>query len=159
VLRDDDRTLIWGWAQERRPQAEIDDAGWAGTLTFCRELRLVDDRLVSEPVPELDALRCQALDVEPGVPFTATAFDIELGAGAGVASLSLLDDAGEHQVVAFEVAASPLTQPRILVDGSIIEAFDGTGIAFTTRAYPTTTSTWRLLLERGADLRAWKLVA
>jgi len=48
-------------------------------------------------------------------------------------------------------------KPRILVDGSMIEIFDGTTTAYTTRAYPTTTSRWLLRLARSAPVNAWRL--
>jgi len=53
VLCRPDRILIWGWSPEgaARSPAEVAAAGWAGTLTFCRELLLDGDRLVSRPVP------------------------------------------------------------------------------------------------------------
>src|SRR4030095_13836068 len=58
VLHVGDRHLLWAWSWERgRPRAEIIPAGWAGTLTFCRELSLVDDTVLSRPAAELEALR------------------------------------------------------------------------------------------------------
>jgi beta-fructofuranosidase len=160
ILREPDRTLIWGWAREHgRPQEEINAAGWAGTLTFCRQLRLHGSRLISEPVPELDKLRQEALPVQAEIPFAASAFDVELGSGAGVASLWLTEDGRESLVVEFEVSDASLTQPRILVDGSIIEVFDGSGVPYTTRAYPTKTSAWRLRLEHPVEVFAWTLGA
>ncbi len=158
VLREHERTLIWGWAREHgRSQAEIDAAGWAGSLTFCRELRLIDDVLASQPAAELTALRRNPLDLVPDVPFTANAFDIELRAGAGAASLWLVDDAGQRLVAECDIGAAPPAQPRILVDGSMVEIFDGSGIASTTRAYPTTTSAWMLSVARADDVSAWML--
>ena len=49
VLVDGDRVLLWGWAWEgaQRTVAEIEAADWAGTLTFPRELTLVDGALRS----------------------------------------------------------------------------------------------------------------
>jgi hypothetical protein len=72
-------------------------------------------------------------------------------------SLWLLDNGTETLVVEFDVERMPLTQPRILVDGSIIEVFDGTGTPLTTRAYPTTTSAWLLRLENPTEVSAWML--
>jgi hypothetical protein len=60
-------------------------------------------------------------------------------------------------VAEFEVASSPTCQPRILVDGSVIEVFDGTGVPFTTRAYPSSDSAWILRVEHTTDLSAWTL--
>jgi beta-fructofuranosidase len=160
ILREPERTLIWGWSREHgRPQEEVDAAGWAGTLTFCRQLRLHGGRLISEPVPELEKLRQEAVQLQPEIPFEASAFDVRLGLGAGVASLWLIEDGRDSLVVEFEVSDVSLTQPRILVDGSIIEIFDGSGVPYTTRAYPTKTSTWKLRLEHPVEVFAWTLEA
>ena len=42
VLVDGDRVLLWGWAWEgaQRTPEEVAAAGWAGVLTFPRELSL-----------------------------------------------------------------------------------------------------------------------
>ena len=158
VLRDDDRTLIWGWAQERRPQTEIDEAGWAGTLTFARELRLADDALVSTPAGELDALRARPLDVVGRPPVH----------GRRVRHRAPVRRRGSGCSTAGRSGSSPSSTdprrtdhagPRILVDGSIVEVFDGSATPFTTRAYPTSTSRWILRLARPAPLSAWTLEA
>jgi beta-fructofuranosidase len=152
------RTLLWAWSWERgRPRADIRAAGWAGALTFCRELTLVGDTLVSRPAAELDGLRRGPLELAPDVPFAADAFDIELPAGAGQAELWLLDGDDERLAAEVEVAGSTVAPPRLLVDGSMIEVFDGTATPYTTRAYPTATSRWLLRLAEPAALRAWRL--
>ncbi len=85
VLALEDRALLWGWANEgfgrdgRRPrtQDQIDAAGWAGVLTFPRELSVVDDALVVAPARELDAYRDRGLAKARGgtvvLPFAAEA--------------------------------------------------------------------------------------
>jgi beta-fructofuranosidase len=158
VLSQDGRTLVWGWAQEHgRSQDDIEEAGWAGALTFCRELLLVDGVLLSRPAPEVAALRREALHVIAGEPFTAAAFDIEPGSDAGHASLCLVDGSDERLVAEFDLSAAPTVRPRILVDGSIVEIFDGSATPLTTRAYPTATSAWILRLARPAPIAAWTL--
>ena len=158
VLRHDGRLLLWAWSWEHgRTQEDIAAAGWAGALTFCRELSLRDGALVSEPVPELAGLRREALRIAPNQPFTATAFDVELHADAGHATLWLVDGGAEQLVAEVHLSPLPVVQPRILVDGSMIEIFDGTTTAYTTRAYPTTTSRWLLRLARPAPVNAWRL--
>jgi beta-fructofuranosidase len=158
VLRHDGRTLLWAWSPEhgRTPQ-DIVDAGWAGALTFCRELSLVDDVLVSRPVDELDGLRREPLAIIAGTPFTAAAFDLQVGGDAGQASLWLTDDAGQRPVAELQVSPTTVVAPRILVDGSMVEVFDGGPTPFTTRAYPTPNSEWLVRVARPADLRAWRL--
>jgi beta-fructofuranosidase len=158
VLRRDGRTLMWAWSWEHgRSPEDIDTAGWAGALTFCRELSLIDGVPVSWPAAELDRLRLEPLQLVSGVPFTAAAFDVELGNDTGQASLWLVDDADERLVAEVDLPPDPVVPPRILVDGSMVEIFDGGPTAFTTRAYPTTTSMWVLRLARPGPVRAWRL--
>jgi hypothetical protein len=108
-------------------------------------------------VPELAGLRREALHIAPSQPFTATAYDVELHPDARRATLWLMDDGEEQLVAEVDVAAFPVVQPRILVDGSMIEVFDGTAAAYTTRAYPTRTSRWLLRLAQPAPISAWRL--
>jgi beta-fructofuranosidase len=158
VLRRDGRTLLWAWSWEHgRSPEDIDTAGWAGALTFCRELSLIDGVPVSWPAAELDRFRIEPLQLVSGVPFTAAAFDVELGNDTGQASLWLVDDADERLVAEVDLPPDPVVPPRILVDGSMVEIFDGEPTAFTTRAYPTTTSMWILRLARPGPVRAWRL--
>jgi beta-fructofuranosidase len=158
VLRTDGRILLWAWSWERgRAGPDIAAAGWAGALTFARELSLDGDVLVSRPAAELDRLRQEPLDLTPGRPFAAAAFDIELAPDAGRVGLWLIDGGDETLVAEVDLASSPVVPPRLLVDGSMVEIFDGTATPYTTRAYPTTTSRWLVRPERPAPLRAWRL--
>jgi beta-fructofuranosidase len=158
VLRVDDRVLLWAWSWERgRPRADIRAAGWAGALTFCRELSLSGDAVVSRPAAELDGLRRDALPLMADEPFGAAAFDVELPPSAGRAELLLLDGRDERLVAEIDVAAPSVVPPRILVDASMVEIFDGSATPYTTRAYPTATSRWLLRLTEPATLRAWHL--
>ncbi|MBU2666388.1 glycoside hydrolase family 32 protein [Actinoplanes bogorensis] len=136
VLAMDDRVLMWAWSWELgRDPAEH---GWAGCLTYARELTLAGDVLISRPARELDGLRGPRTDglSAPGLCFEALL-------GPGPAELWLDDTL----VAEFEVPASALQPPRVLVDGSMVEIFDGTATPYTTRAYPTATSRWHI---RGA---------
>jgi beta-fructofuranosidase len=158
VLRQDGRILLWAWSWERgRTREDIGAAGWAGALTFCRELSLLGDTLVSRPVPELAGLRQEALRIESNRAFTATTYDVELDPDVRQVTLCLVDGGDEQLVAEVDLAPSPVVQPRILVDGSMIEIFDGTATAYTTRAYPTMTSRWLLRLAQPAPISAWRL--
>lgn len=156
VLVTGGRVLLWAWSWERgRSPAEIEAAGWAGVLTFCRELSLADGVVVSRPAPELEALRREPLVVVPEEPLSAPAFEVELPAGEG--SLWLVDGGAEQLVAEWDVASQPVTTPRLLVDGSMVEVFAGRPRTFTTRAYPTSTSAWLLRFADPAACSAWRL--
>lgn len=58
VLAEPERTLMWGWSWEDRGDPDVAASGWAGALTFPRELTLGPaGHLVSSPAAELRALR------------------------------------------------------------------------------------------------------
>jgi beta-fructofuranosidase len=58
VLVRPDRTLLWGWSWEDRGDPDVAASGWAGALTFPRELALgPTGHLVSSPAAELRTLR------------------------------------------------------------------------------------------------------
>jgi beta-fructofuranosidase len=138
LLPDGDRVLLWGWAWEldRTPE-EVAAAGWAGVLTFPRELGLVGDVLTSRPARELTALR--GAELPAGEPVAAGAFEV---LAEGPVALSLLD--GDREQLVLDPAFGAGTPVRVLVDGSLVEAFAADGRSLTTRAQPTTTSRWRV---------------
>lgn len=149
VLVEAERVLLWGWAWEgaHRSPADIEAAGWAGTLTFPRELGLSGDVLVSRPAAELAGLRTAPLEPGPGGEIRARAFEVTAD---GAAELALVDrERGTREIVAQTTHAA-----RILVDGSIVEVF-GAGPSHTSRHYPTVTSHWEI--RSAADHRVWAL--
>jgi beta-fructofuranosidase len=141
---DPDRVLVWGWAWEldRTPE-QVEASGWAGVLTYPRELSLrTDDQgiqtLASRPARELTGLRSALLPSEPGSPLREQAFEV---VATGPVRLTLHQ--GSVAAVVVEVAGTSPEPARVLVDGSLVEAFAG-GRSWTTRAYPTTDSHWRV---------------
>ena len=153
LLVTDGRVLLWGWAWEReRPQEVVDAGGWSGCLTFPRVLSLEGDRLVSMPAPEITGLRATPLTVDPGESFEAAAF--ELSVDAGPAGLVLVHAPGDEELVA---RWDEPTRCRLLVDGSMVEAFPGGGLPHTTRGYPRAGSRWRVDAPRGGSLSGWHL--
>ena len=147
ALVDGDRILLWGWAWEgaQRTAEEVAEAGWAGTLTFPRELSLDGDRLVSRPAPELTGLRSAELDVT--APIREAAFEI---AAVGPLELLLVDPATGSRATTVRTDGAA----RVLVDGSIVEVF-ADGPSATSRHYPTATSHWEVSARD--DVRAWRL--
>jgi beta-fructofuranosidase len=150
LLTVDGRTLLWGWAWELgRSEAQLQAAGWAGVLTFPRELFVRDGVLWSRPAAELAALRAGEVDVAE--PFTERAFEL---IATGSVTLRLL---GEDEVVVVTAKGTPEDPVRILVDGSMVELFDR-GASYTTRAYPTEQSRWSVEAE-AADVTGQRLAA
>lgn len=149
VLVEPDRVLLWGWAWEgeQRSPAAIADAGWAGTLTFPRELTLGSDGLVSQPAAELTGLRSAELTGGTAGTINDDAFEV---VSAGPVDLLLLDPAAGRR----ELVAATDGETRILVDGSIVEVF-GSGPSVTSRHYPSATSRWEVSAPAG--FRAWRL--
>lgn len=129
------RAVLWGWAWElARTAQQVSDVGWAGVLTFPRELGVRDGRLVARPVPELDQLRAgpAPLDRLP------RAFEVVCARHPDPPTDLRLELDGNP------VWTEPLPVHRIFVDGSLIEVFTGDGRTFTTRAYPSRDPAWRL---------------
>ena len=149
VLAEPDRTLLWGWAWELgRSDQQIAEAGWAGALTFPRELYVRDGVLGTRPASELAALRLGRLAWQPSVPFQATAFELVAG---GPVALRLVGDGADALVSS--VDGTPADPARIFVDGSMVETFYR-GASHTTRAYPTADSRW---IVDGAAVTAYRL--
>ncbi|WP_375424756.1 hypothetical protein [uncultured Friedmanniella sp.] len=139
VLLDGDRVLLWGWAWELgRTLEQVSAAGWAGVLTFPRELSLRDETLVSVPAPELTGLRRGVLVDQPGPPLREPAFEV---IAAGPVRLLLHHPPGPQLVT--EAHGSPEEPARILVDGSLVETFAGPS-CWTGRAYPDDGSHWQV---------------
>jgi beta-fructofuranosidase len=149
LLAEPDRTLMWGWAWELRPSAlEFAEVGWAGVLTFPRELFVRDGQLGTRPATELAELRRASLALRPGVPFEASAFELM---ASGPVALRLIADGVDSLVAAAD--GTPTDPARILVDGSIVETFHRSR-SCTTRAYPTMSSSW---VAEGAAVTAYRL--
>jgi beta-fructofuranosidase len=137
LLSEPGRTLLWGWSWELgRTDQQVADAGWAGVLTFPRELYVRDDALGMRPAKELEGLRQESLAVRPGTAFQAHAFEL---VATGRVALRLVNNGVGGPVSAVE--GTPADPARILVDGSIVETFHS-GASHTTRAYPTLHSSW-----------------
>ncbi len=144
------RTLLWGWSWELgRDFATVARAGWAGSLTFPRELFVRDGQLGSRPAAELTGLRRERLDLTSRSELAASAFEV---VASGPVTLELCDGSEADEVVA--VRGSADDPARILVDGSMIEAFTA-GRSTTMRAYPTESSRWRVVTD--AECEVWRL--
>ena len=58
MLDADGNRILWGWIPEKRPDSELNAAGWAGAMSLPRVLSLSDDgALKMEVLPEVRKLR------------------------------------------------------------------------------------------------------
>jgi beta-fructofuranosidase len=150
VVVDGERALAWAWAWEgrgvgsnRRSDEEIAESGWAGTLTFPREL-VVDATGAARCVPasELAGLVGEPLAVRPidgGWELRTSVPAWTLSVGGGAVQVDLVDAAtGSVRPV---WAADRPGPTRLFVDGSIVEWFDADG-STTVRAYPAADEVW-----------------
>jgi beta-fructofuranosidase len=172
----EDRALLWGWANEGpgrdgrrgRSQDEIDAAGWAGVLTFPRELSVVGGALAVSPAPETAAYRGAQTASQTGgavvlPPFaealvTAAAAGSADAAGTGgdTAVELLLVGEGSRQTV-FSGTIAPGEELRVFVDASLVEVYRAGSVATTLRAYPAAGEQWQLHLPSRATAEVWEL--
>lgn len=171
----EDRALLWGWANEGpgrdgrrgRSQDEIDAAGWAGVLTFPRELSVVDGALAVSPAPEIDGYRGAMTASHAAGSVVLPAFAEALvtggtgtgrgdGAGGDTAVELLLVGDGSRQTV-FSGAVEPGEELRVFVDASLVEVYRAGSVATTLRAYPAAGEQWELQLPAGATADVWEL--
>jgi beta-fructofuranosidase len=164
----EDRALLWGWANEGpgrdgrrgRSQDEIDAAGWAGVLTFPRELSVVDGALAVSPAPEVGAYRgAPAASAARGTvevpPFAEAVVTGGTSGGDSAVELLLVGN-GTSQTV-FRGTIAPGEELRIFVDASLVEVYRSGSVATTLRAYPAAGEQWELHLSAGAVADVWVL--
>jgi beta-fructofuranosidase len=172
--REGDRVLLWGWSWEGegRTEEQADSQGWAGCLTFPRELVLAGDRLLARVPRELEALRGDRLCVvDSAVQMLAPArCEVLAPRGAVVQILDIDGQVREEHVLGPDGSGeaggrapgpdgAERTDPsgpslRLLVDGSILEAIGARTVPHTRRLYPEDGESVRI---SGPELRAWEL--
>ncbi|MBP1135172.1 beta-fructofuranosidase [Arthrobacter sp. PvP023] len=178
VVALEDRALLWGWANEGpgrdgrrgRSQDEIDAVGWAGVLTYPRELSVVDGALVVRPAHEIDAYRGMPVASRAGgtvqlPPFAealvtaggATDAGGGTGAGSGDTAVELLLVGDGSRQTVFSGTVKPGEELRVFVDASLVEVYRSGSVATTLRAYPAAGEEWQLLLPAGATADVWEL--
>ncbi|MBT2536905.1 glycoside hydrolase family 32 protein [Arthrobacter sp. ISL-69] len=169
-----ERALLWGWANEGpgrdgrrgRSQDEIDAAGWAGVLTFPRELSVVDGALAVSPASEVSAYRgaltaSQAAGSVVLPPFAEALVTAGAATGGGAGGgntaveLLLVGDGGRQSV--FSGNLQPGEELRVFVDASLVEVYRAGSVATTLRAYPAAGEEWQLHLPAGATADVWEL--
>ncbi|NUU30603.1 glycoside hydrolase family 32 protein [Arthrobacter sp. C9C5] len=164
ILSLPDRALLWGWSDEvsgldgraGRGQAATDAAGWAGLLTFPRQLAVHGDALAVDPAPELRGYRGrQRVRGAAGTLHLPGHAEAVVTGGEGRIRLVLASAAQVRAVFADTVAGGD--ELRIFVDGSIVEVYRHGSVPATVRAYPAPGEEWRLELPHGAAADVWDL--
>ncbi|QCB96583.1 glycoside hydrolase family 32 protein [Arthrobacter sp. PAMC25564] len=174
-----DRALLWGWSNEvagneaagnevagnevagaarraGRSQAEIDEAGWAGVLTFPRRLFVHGGALAVEPAAEITAYRGRrCLKNAAGTLHLPRHAEALVTGGEGGIRLVLASAGGRRTVFADTVAGGD--ELRIFIDSSIVEVYRHGSVPATVRAYPAAGEDWQLELPHGAAADAWEL--
>ena len=164
ILALPERTLLWGWSPEMagseerpgRSQEDTDDAGWAGILTFPRQLSVHGGALAVEPAAELRAYRGpRPYAGAAGTLILPRYAEAHVTRGEGRIRLTLRSTRGQRTVFSEEVAGGD--EFRIFIDASIVEAYRHGSVAKTVRAYPETGEVWQLELPHGASADVWEL--
>ncbi|MET4134155.1 glycoside hydrolase family 32 protein [Pseudarthrobacter sp. PvP090] len=159
-----DRALLWGWSGEiedaegrpGRSQADTDDAGWAGILTFPRQLSVHGGVLAVEPAPELRAYRGARLHRgAAGTVALPAEAEVRVAGGEGTLRL-VLASAGQRRTVFADTVAGG-DELRIFLDASIVEVYRHGSVPTTLRAYPGPGEEWQLELPHGAAADVWEL--
>jgi len=174
-----DRTLLWGWSAEAedsedrpgRSQADTDDAGWAGILTFPRQVSVHGEVLAVEPAPELLAYRGDRLHHGAAGTFPVPPeSEVRVAGGEGTLRLVLVAavrvpagqapggqvPAGQRRTVFADTVAGG-DELRIFLDASIVEVYRHGSVPTTLRAYPGPGEEWQLELPHGAAADVWEL--
>ncbi|MEZ5376854.1 MAG: glycoside hydrolase family 32 protein [Acidimicrobiales bacterium] len=151
LVVDDGRILAWGWSWEgrgtgtnHRSAADIAASGWAGTLTFPREVMAGPSGLpVCMPAHELDRLRGGGLQVQEvdGVYEMHTSEPAWMHTATGDVMIDLVNDTTGAVRAAWRGSTSGTVD--VFADGSIVEMFTATG-STTLRAYPAAGERWRV---------------
>ncbi len=142
--------VLWGWIQEKRPEAEYVAAGWSGAMALPRVLNVSPDGQLRMKVAKQvdaalitgDAGKGSHVQKLPGLAARLTATLRKDGSSvkvqAGRASLLEVRRLTESSVeVNGKVLAVPAGEDMTAyLDGSVIEIFFGDTAAHTVRAYP-----------------------
>ncbi len=174
------RRILWGWIPERRPEAAMQAAGWAGMMSLPRLMSLDrDGTLRLRILPESETLRAGELPLSgPGVGTLPQASGEVLCVGSRGSSftftlsdgtttlLNVTYSAEKHTIEADEkkITLKPNDEPTLhaFVDGSVIELVVSERIGYTKRFYYAMNTAPDVRVEvqgEGATLRLWKVSA
>ncbi len=170
--------ILWGWIPERRPDAALRKAGWAGMMSLPRVLRLNGDgTLRMEVLPQTAALRGRALSttrsasslVLPGCNgemkysgAKGTAYTLEISRGqTSLVSVQYLPE--KHAFIADgkQVLLDQDDKPELhaFADGSVLELILAQRIGYTKRFYYSENEAPDLVVSVSPlqELQAWAI--
>ena len=154
------RRVLWGWIRETRPEAEFAAAGWAGTMSLPRVLKVGGQgQLEMHPAVEVEKLRGAVgrVTLHAGAPFRLKLttlrreLSLPIGLSTGAVTVRLLTGGSKDWElvvdvvgntircgdVSFALPSLPWPRPalRLFLDASVIESFIGGREAITSRVY------------------------
>ena len=134
--------ILWGWIEERRPEAEFAKAGWAGCMSLPRVLTIRDGALRYAPADQVAGLRNGGTDTDAAARETVLEVVRGHASQPGYQSRSLRVTSGSDSAMRWNHATvlQPTELPasftlRCFIDHSVIEVFVGDRTVLTARVY------------------------
>jgi beta-fructofuranosidase len=149
--------ILWGWIQEKRPEAEYSRAGWAGMMSLPRVLSLEGGELRMQPASQLHDLRRAPIENAGGrLHLAGPCAEVECTfdrGGAGPLSFVIGDQTGalleissdgnqNPKMLRFDDTAVPMDRDlpasvrvHAYIDHSVIEIFVDQRYVWTKRFY------------------------
>jgi len=171
------RRILWGWIPERRPQAEMIEAGWSGMMSLPRLLSLDSDgSLRMRILPETAALRSAPVESEDSTIILRTATGeiscigkretrVNFSMMLGSTELVHLEYSSEEHAWFLDrekIELQPQDVPTVhaFVDGSVVEMILSERVGCTKRFYyPGTIAPDISIRASGIEgrLKAWTI--
>ena len=172
------RRILWGWIPERRPPAEMIDAGWSGMMSLPRVLNLdPDGSLRMRVLPQAATLRREPLEDSSNSAVTLkNATGEMLWVGKKQTDMELLMTLGSTELLRVKYSSqehawiidgrnvalqrSDVPGVHAFVDGSVIEMILSERVGYTKRFYyPGTVAPDIAIRASGTEgtLKAWTI--
>ena len=162
-LAPDGRRILWGWIQERRPEAEYSAAGWAGMMSLPRVLTIGQDGRLrmsiaeetqhlrqSEQQPQINGNGAASLlteftaccgELKLSAKNTSDPFELQFATSDGNTRLQIKFDPRQSKQLAIDEQSLTLNTDddelhiHAFIDSSVIELFVNNREALTKRFY------------------------
>lgn len=89
------RHILYGWLGNSKCEYPSDKNNWAHMLTIPRSIKVIDDKIIQEPLEELKGLRCNYCIVDSIHCLSSLSIEIEFEAVENF-SFTLANEKGEH---------------------------------------------------------------